>query len=210
MLKKLLGALVLVLGIITVATAQVETEVKKQVPKQITKQDLSFKPETQAIIQHVKKGENDSAIELAKKYLTSNPNDVAVINMLAEAYINKNNFSSAETALKEAIIIEPGNPWSCRLLARIYKIKPETNPAVKSNNLILALEQIQRGSVSNPNDVWLLAEEAQIYSQQGDKDKANQLIDRAISLSAATDKTFIMQIKERINGSAEAQKKIKK
>lgn len=192
-----LGISVLVI-ISTIAIVEVVfAQVKKQVPKEVKKQDLEFNNETNLIIQHIKKGENDAAIELAKEYLISNPNNITIINVLTEAYINKGDLSAAEETAKKGIAIQPGNPWACRLLARIYRIKSEKDPSAKSNNLNLALEHEKVGLASNPNDVWLLAEAAQIYSEMGDKVEANRAIGKALNISA--NETYLKTIKEMIN-----------
>lgn len=183
MLKKILGALVLVAIIITAANAQAEGEAKEQASKQ-------------EITQHIKKGENDLAIQSAKQYLASNPEDTTVINILTEAYINKSDFVSAEQSVKEALAIQPNDPWSCRLLAHIYEKKTEKDPAVKANNLVFALEQVEKGLSYNPDDKLLLAEKARIYARQGDDRKANEAIDRALSIDPGN--TFLMQTKEDI------------
>lgn len=48
----------------------------------------------QLIMQYLKKGKNDLTIKLAKEYVTSNPNDITIINVLTEAYINKGDLSA--------------------------------------------------------------------------------------------------------------------
>ena len=174
-----------------ISFAQEKKQIKEESPKVVTRDD------TWPIIQYYKKGENDLTIDLAKKYLMSNPNNTTIINILAEAYINKHDLSAAEETLKRAMTIQPNDPWSCRLSARIYRNKVETVPLVKANNLTLALEQVEKGLVFSPDDVMLLAEAAEIYSQQGDNNKANRSIDRALTI--APDNTYLKSVKETIN-----------
>lgn len=170
---------------------------------QAQKQDagIEFNAETLKMIQHLKKGENDLAINLAKSYLSSNPNNITALNILTEAYINKGDLSSAETTVRRAMTIQSKDPWSCRLLARIYRIKPEGKPAVKKNNLILASDEIERALVFAPDDIGLLSEAAKIYSEQGNKDKANQMIERALRI--ASDDDYLLELKKIINRTAE-------
>lgn len=185
-------------NIVKLAFAQVK-EKKEEYVKEKTqsKGQIQLNEQTMLILQHVKKGENDLAIKLAKEYLTSNPNDITAINVLTEAYINKDDLSSAEDTVKRAIAIQPNNPWSCRLLVRIYRIKAAESPDVKSKNLTLALELTERCLASNPDDIWVLSEVAQIYSEQGDKVKANHMIDSALRI--APNDTYLISVKENIN-----------
>lgn len=136
------------------------------------------------VINQLKEKGDDSAIKLAEEYLVSNPNDVDIVNLLAETCISKNDLSKAEVALKKGIAVKPNNPWSRRLLAQVYRIKAEKDkdPNLRSNNLALALEQVKIGLGSNPNDVGLLTEAAQIYNRLGDNIRANEAIDLAITI----------------------------
>lgn len=159
--------------------------------------------QAQIIMQHFKRGENVLTIKLAKEYLASNPNDITTINVLTEAYINEGNFSSAEATVKGALAMQPNDAWSCRLLGRIYseRNRYKKDPNVKSDDLALALEQVERGLASSPNDAMLLAEAAQIYAKQGDKAKANQTIDKALNLMPKD--LYLIQIKGKINEKIE-------
>lgn len=153
------------------------------------------------VIQLYKEGKIDSALKLAKEYLTYNPDDVSIINILTEIYINKNDLSAAEEVVKKGIAIQQNNSWSRRLLASIYRrregsIDSKKSPEAKSNNLTLALEQVKIGLGFKPNDAWLLAEAAQIYLEQGDKNKANEAIESALNVEPQND--YFKNIKKRI------------
>jgi cytochrome c-type biogenesis protein CcmH/NrfG len=148
------------------------------------------------IMQHFKSGEIELAIKLAKEYLASKPNDIAIINLLAEAYVNTGDFSSAEAAVNKAMAIQSDNPWSCRLLGRIY-IERSKDRHVKSDELALVLKQVEKGLVSNPNDTQLLTVVAQIYLKQGNRDKANQTIDKALKINPKDN--YLIKIKKGIN-----------
>lgn len=200
----ILGVVVLVLVTFSSLAIYIKKNITKFAFTQVKKED--FETQTRLIMRHLKNGENDLAIKLAKEYLTSNSNDITIINVLTEAYINKGDLSTAETTVRRGIAIQPDDPWACRLLGRIYRIKTEEDPNAKSNNLSLALEQVEKGLVSNPNDIWLLAEAAQIYSEQGDKAKANQTIERALNI--VPNDNYLISVKENIN--REAKEPIKK
>lgn len=219
MLKKyyaILSVSVMVSGIIFILASVIQKTTVNDTFAQIKKQDLKEQArstdQTQSedqknlITQHLKNKEYDSAIKLGKEYLASNPNDITAIDILTEAYINKGDLSAAETTVKKAVAIQPNDPWSCRLLARIYRIKTEKDAVARNNNLNLALQQAEKGLASNPNDIWLLAEVAQIYFEQGDKVKANKTIDKALGIRP--NDMYLKSIKEMIN--KEPEKTIKK
>jgi Tfp pilus assembly protein PilF len=201
----ILGVLVLVMIMVPILANIIKKSTTQVAPVKVKeeylKEPIQTSVQTQAklITQHLEKGENKLAIGLAEEYLTSNPNDIAIINVLAEVYINEGDLSAAETTVKRAMAIQPNNPWSSRLLVSVYRgragVAKDSN--VKNNNLILAVKEVERGLASNPNDAWLLAEAAQVYSAQGDKVKANQKIDRAISI--APENVHFRNLKEKIN-----------
>jgi len=151
------------------------------------------------ITQYFNEKKYDLVVEKAKEYLTANPGNVTIINLLTEAYINKTDFAAAETTVKKAIAIQSNNPWSSRLLACIYREKAnvQKKPTIKSATLILAAKEAERGLASNPEDVGLLAEAARIYSAQGDKAKVNQVIDKAIRIDPKN--TYLRDLKEKMN-----------
>jgi len=200
-----ISAVLIFSALVILAFNVIQKSSTKVPPTQIKKEylgkqaEIPLTPEHKAklILQYLNDGKNDLAIKLAKEYLQSNPNDTSIINALTEAYINKDDSSPAEDTVKKAIAMKPNEPWSCRLLAQIYRLKALKNPTTRSANLALALEQIERGLTSNPDDVRLLVEAAQVYSTQGDKVKANEKIDRALSIDPKN--ADIRFMKEKMN-----------
>ncbi len=142
----------------------------------------SYSESQMRVIKQLKEKGDDPAIKSAEQYLASNPNDVDIINLLGEAYIANGDLSKAEVVMKRGTTLDPNNVWSRRLLAKIYRLKAEKNPSLAKDDLALALEQIKKGLGSNPNDPKLLVEAAEIYDGMGDKAKANESIDLAISI----------------------------
>lgn len=162
----------------------------------------------QVIQEHIRKGENDLAITLANRTLESDSTNIKVINLLAQAYINKNDLTNAEAVIKRAMTAKPDDPWSYKTLAHIYGMKAKTqkDPNIRNRDLSLALEQLEKGLSYSPDNIWLLGDAAQIYFEQGDKVKANQTIDKALSINP--NDTNLARIKEAINTKVE--KTIKK
>jgi Flp pilus assembly protein TadD len=148
----------------------------------------------QVIMLYLRHGENDLAIKSAEEWLIANPEDIAVINVLAEAYINKGDLANAETTLQKAEKVRPDNVSSRKLLARVYKMNAEKFPAAKEKNLNLALGQLK---TCDPSDGDVLFEMAQIYAGLNDKSMANQTLDRALTLSP--NDTRLANFKKKIN-----------
>jgi tetratricopeptide (TPR) repeat protein len=154
------------------------------------------------------KNQGDSvSIRQAQDYLGANPNDADVLSFLSEAYINKNDLVAGEEAIKKAIAIKPNDPYAIKILARVYTLKAATDPA----NFALALEQIDKALVANPDDEALLNDkvkvcvaEAKVYTAQNNIEKANAAIDKAINLSTGSEKSDLMSMKEAINKPAPA------
>ena len=162
-------------------------------------------PRSQLLADLSKQG-GGSAIGAAQKFLALNPGDVDVLNQLAEVYINKNNLSAAEETIKKAIAVKPNNSASSKLLAKLYTIKAATDPA----SCALALEQISKALVANPNDIALLIYRVKVYSNQHDIKKANEAIDIAINLSPNSNKSELVLMKEMMNKPAPEKPKINK
>ncbi len=190
-----------ILGILAATTITTQIAFAQSKKEDITNQIPLIK-------EYSKRGENDKAIKLAQEILQSDPNNIVALNLLTETYLNMDNLRAAEETAKKGLALKPNDPVSCRLLARIYRIKAEKNPKVANDNLTLALEQVQKGLVSNPNDIMLLAEEAQIYSEQGYKSKADQVITRALTISP-NDK-HLKRVKEMIGARKIEEKKTSK
>jgi tetratricopeptide (TPR) repeat protein len=129
------------------------------------------------------KNENDKVVKLAREILKSDPNNIAVLNLLTEAYINMDNLPAAEETIQKALALKPNDPLASRLLARIYRLKANQDPQTAKDNLALALEQVESGLASDPNNIMLLAEKAQIYLEQGYKDPAKEIINNALTIS---------------------------
>lgn len=129
-----------------------------------------------------KTGENDKAINLAQEILRVDPGNIAALNILTGVYINMDNLPAAEETVKKASAIRPDDPVTCQLLARVYRLKGKKDPATRASNLTLALEEVQKGLVANPNDAMLLFEEAQIYLARSNKPKAEEIIARALAI----------------------------
>ncbi len=142
----------------------------------------SFTESQMRIIKQLKEKGDEAAIKSAEEYLASNPNDVDITNLLGEIYINNHDLTKAEAVVKRAISLDPNNSWSRRILARVYRLRAEIMPSTAKENLALALEQVKKGLGTSPNDPKLLAEAAEIYNGMGDKTKANESIDLAISI----------------------------
>jgi len=170
---------------------------------QIKKEDKSG--QIPILKEYSKKGENNKAINLAQEILRVDPSNIAALNILTGVYINMDNLPAAEETVKKALAIEPDDPVACQLLVRLYRIKAAKNPSVATNNLNLAMEQLQKGLVSNPDDIMLLAEEAQIYSARGNKPKAQQIITRAIAISP--ENNYLKMLKEKIDASQRIEQK---
>lgn len=144
-------------------------DVKKQPP---------VKDTGSPIAQRLKEQGDDSAIKAAEEYLVLSPNNTGMLNLLAEAYIKKNNLTAAEETVKKAIALKPEDPFSNRVLARVCVLKAGMDPAKAS----LALEKVEKALILNPNDVSLLTSKAEMCAAKGDINKANAAIDKAISL----------------------------
>lgn len=157
-----------------------------------------FDKETESLIPLLKSGNNEEVIRQATEYLKSNPNNVNLLNILSEAYVQKGDLTNAEESVKKAVAIQSDNPWSCRLLAQVYRNKIENKDSAerKSENLTLAAEVVERGLTSNPKDVGLLAEKAQIYFERGAITTALQAINEALRI--APNDAYLKQIKEKI------------
>lgn len=147
------------------------------------------------------RGRNRSAIRVGEEYLKTNPDDVSVRNLLAESYITEGDLSEAEGIVKQTLKVKPSDTWALRLSARINRMTPadSKDPAMKANRLKAGMADAERGLAANPEDVWLMAEKAQIFADQGEQAKANQTIDRAISLASGDDRTCLVSIKENMN-----------
>ena len=78
--------------------------------------------ETQ-IIKALKDGNYDLAIESAKGYLSNNPNSVAVLNVLSNAYLFKGDNSAAAETIKKALEIEPNNSLAKQLEGQLAQQK---------------------------------------------------------------------------------------
>lgn len=155
--------------------------------------------------EYSKRGESAKAIKLAQEILQSDPNNFTALDILTGVYINMGNLIAAEENAKKVLTLQPTDPVAHQLLARIYRIKAGKDPKSTTNNLTLALEYAQKGLVSNPNDVMLLAEEAQIYSARGHKTKAEQAISRALAINP--DNNYLKMIKEKISASKRIEEK---
>jgi len=157
-----------------------------------------FDKETTSVIQLLKSGDSDGAIRNATEYLKANPNNVNILNSLAEAYKMKDDAVNFEKYAKRAIEIEPNNPWSCKLLSQVYRTKTENKDSEqrRNENLTLAAEAVERGLTSNPNDILLLAEKAQIYFERGAISTALQAINQALKI--APDDAYLKELKEKI------------
>lgn len=153
-----------------------------QEEKKILKEMQTHSEAKSLAIKGLKEKGDESAIRAAEEHLASNPNDIDIINLLTESYINRDDLARAESTVKKALAVNPSSSWSHRLLTQIYRLKAEKNPALKNDSLVSAFDQVNIGLGSNPNDISLLAEKAQIYLQLGDKDKANETTDLAISI----------------------------
>lgn len=178
-----------ILGILAAATISIQAAFA-QIEKEDTKGQILLLKE------YSKRNANDKVIKLAQEILQSDPNNITALNLLTETYINMDNLPVAEETAKKGLALEPNNPVTCRLLARIYRVKAGQDPKATSDNFTLALEQIQKGLVSNPDDIMLLAEQAQIYLAQGRKTKADQVITRALNISP--DNNYLKTVKEKI------------
>ena len=155
--------------------------------------------------EYSKTGQNGKAIKLAQEILQFDPNNIIALNILTQTYIRMDNLPAAEETAKKALALKPDDPVTCRLLAVIYTAKAKQDPKAASDNLTLAQEQIQKGLVSKPDDILLLAGQAEIYFQQGYKDKAILVIDRALLISPNSE--YLKEVKKMIEATKIEEKK---
>ena len=153
--------------------------------------------EVRTLLINLKEGKTDLVINRAEDALRSDPNATAFMNILAEAYLSKGDLSAAEESAKKAIAIQPNDPWSCRLLATIYRTKGAKDVDMKNNNLALALEYVEKGLASYPDETGLLVEAAEIYIKRGTLNMARLMIDKALSINP--NDGWLNEIKERID-----------
>ena len=198
------GVLIFALVVIFVFTLSFEKNFIKSVFAEeeivvVTEGLVSIDASRAELIGRFKGAKGDSAINLTREYLVSNPNDTEILNLLANAYMDKGNLKAAQETVAKAIALKPSDPLSAKTSARISAFKAMGSP---DNNIAPAVEQIDRALVLNPNDVSLLDAKAELYAftaklyiAEGDIDKAYEVLDKAISLSSSPRKEELIAMK---------------
>jgi cytochrome c-type biogenesis protein CcmH/NrfG len=136
------------------------------------------------IREYNKAGDIDKAITAAKEYLSVNPREAEALTILGENYGKRKDFLLAEKALKEAVQIQPKNPWSIRALAAIYRMQAQETKSVdfKASYLALAVAKIEEALRLFRNDPWVNREAAEIYLEKGDKLRAKECIAKTLMM----------------------------
>jgi len=201
------GARILVWGVVLVLTLSLGAGLAKVA--WALDEEVESTPEAQPVdearinlLEDLKNKGSEASILAAMEYLEVNPDDVDVLSLLGEVYLNKNNAPAAESVIKKAIALKPDDPFAVRLLARLYAFKASLDPA----NFALAVEQMDKALAANPEDTTLIHDRiklyvtgAKTYMSQNNTKKANEAIDMAISLSGNADKSELLAMKEMIN-----------
>lgn len=196
------GVLIFALAVIFVFTLSFEKNFIKSAfaaeEIAVTKELVPSDESRAELIGRFKGAKGDSAINLIHEYLVSNPKDTEILNLLANAYMDKGNLNAAQEAVAKAIALKPDDPLSVKTSARILAFKAMGS----SDNIASALEKIDIALVLNPNDVSLLGTKADLYAStaklyiaEGNIDKAYEVLDKAISLSSSPRKEELIAMK---------------
>lgn len=87
--------------------------------------------------------EIDKAIELLKKFAAIHPDNALWQIKLADCYIEKNDFASAEKYLQTAVKIDPKDPFACSMYGQMY---------MRQKNYVKAKEYFTKGLELSTDD----------------------------------------------------------
>ncbi len=144
------------------------------------------------------KGEIETAAQLAQEYIVADSVNIEVLIILADCNASIGKFTEAKEAIKKALNIVPDNVWATRTLAKIHRVEAEQIESVVAKKRLFSLAQskIEEALKLDPEDAWTNAEAALIYLGRGNKARASELIDKALSLQPNDD--YFKNIKTRI------------
>jgi len=91
--------------------------------KDNTPPGIIYSEKEQQLIGYFKNGDYDQTIESAKMDLENEPNNITILTILSNAYLMKEEISSAEETLKRALEIEPNNSQLKQLEEQIAERK---------------------------------------------------------------------------------------
>lgn len=142
----------------------------------------------------------EKAIAPAAKYLAQNPGVTTVRILLAETYLQKEDFSAAEAELKNVLSVSPNDAWALRALASCYleQSRQQGPEYIKNKYLAEAKEAIDKALVFSSNDPHVYFVAADVLSDLKDESAALKYIDRAMALDPGN-KSFAM-LKNNLEG----------
>ena len=127
-------------------------------------------------------------IESLKQALAVSPDNVPLLLLLGDAYLDGFSFEEARETFQKVLAIEPANPVAKTQMAQILDLEG------RSSEAILRLEQI---CGENPNfaPAWMLR--AKLALTEGDGAEARTYYDRAVALDAAcSNEDLLKRIRE--------------
>jgi len=107
------------------------------------------------------------AIAKYKKMLDKKPNDVVALNNLAWVLYQNNQLPEALKHAKQALALVPNHPQILDTVGIVL---------LKQNNLVDSIASLRKANELAPNDKDILLHLAQAYSQNGEKTKAQKIV----------------------------------
>lgn len=115
----------------------------------------------------------EKAVTLLKRAYVRLPGHPGINYALADAYLKVNELNNAEYYSKQAISLDPENRWFHLQLVTIYKSNGQYEAAVNT---------LKNALLFHYNDVDLLYELAQTYSEMGQLREANNVYNKLLQL----------------------------
>lgn len=127
-------------------------------------------------------------IQSLKQALSVSPDNLPIILMLGQAYLEEFQFDEARAAFEQAVQLEAGNPVARTLLAQILELEG------KSSEAILRLEQLL-GEHPTHAPAWIL--KAKILLNESDGKGARQAYNHALEIdNSLADESLLKRIRE--------------